>query len=326
MFNYKWKMSNGYPESNGLNVFGTFVCGGGSTMGYKLAGYNHLGGVEIDKPIAEIYKVNHNPKHLYVEDIRDFANRKEFPKELYDLDILDGSPPCSSFTTAGLREKAWGKEKKFNEGQTFQRLDDLFFEYVKLAKRLQPKVIIAENVKGLIQGNARIYMRAINEALIDAGYSVQLFLLNSASMGVPQIRERVFFICHRKDLKFPKLKLGFDERPIPFSEISEDAPTGLLTEKYNRYWEIAKQGKAVGKFLTICKAKWKYPCHTITSGHIYHPLQKRTLIDKEYIKAGSFPSDFNFLKTDAKYIIGMSVPPIMIAQISKQIQIQWLKK
>lgn len=319
-------MSDGYPDKNGLLVFGTFVCGGGSTMGYKLAGYNHLGGVEIDKPIAEIYKVNHNPMHLYVEDIRDFADRDEFPEELYHLDILDGSPPCSSFSTAGNREQDWGKEKKFSEGQTFQRLDDLFFDYIRLAKKLQPKVLLIENVKGLIQGNARSYVRKINEALKDAGYHVQLFLLNAASMGVPQKRERVFFICQRKGLDYPKLKLEFNESIIPLSEISEDHRTNYLTEKYSQYWDDAKEGGTVGKFGTIRKAKYNDACHTITSGDIYHPHQKRTLVDNEYIKAGSFPSDFNFIKTDAKYIIGMSVPPIMIAQISKQIEIQWLKK
>ena len=325
-YNYKWKMSDDYAESNGLLVFGTFICGGGSTMGYKLAGYNHLGGVEIDKPIAEIYKANHNPMHLYVEDIREFAERTEFPEVLYHLDILDGSPPCSSFSTAGNREKDWGKEKKFAEGQTFQKLDDLFFDYIKLAKKLQPKVLLIENVKGLVQGNARSYVRKINEALIDAGYVVQLFQLNSATMGVPQKRERVFFICQRKGLDYPKLKLGFNESIIPFKHISEEHPTGNLTQKYSKYWDDAKEGGAVGKFGSIRKAKWNDACHTITTGDIYHPTQKRTLVDSEYIKAGSFPTDFNFLNTDAKYIIGMSVPPIMIAQISKQIEIQWLKK
>ena len=325
-FNYDWNLSDGYSESNGLKVFGTFVCGGGSTMGYKLAGYNHLGGVEIDKTIAEIYKVNHNPKHLFVEDIREFADRKVFPSELYKLDILDGSPPCSSFSTAGNREEDWGKEKKFAEGQTFQRLDDLFFDYIKLAKKLQPKVIIAENVKGLIQGNARKYVIKINEALIDAGYTVQLFLLNSASMGVPQRRERVFFICHRNDLHYPKLILNFKEQLIPFKEISEDHPEEKMSEKYSHYYDIAKIGKAVGKFKSILKSRWDDACHTVTSGDIYHPKQKRTFSKGEYIKVGSFPNDFNFLKTDPKYIIGMSVPPIMIAQISKQIEIQWLKK
>tara|TARA_R110002167_G_scaffold176613_1_gene376141 strand:+ start:222 stop:1217 length:996 start_codon:yes stop_codon:yes gene_type:complete len=325
-FNYKWNLADGYPESNSLKVFGTFICGGGSTMGYKLAGFEHLGGVEIDPPIADVYKTNHNPKYLYVEDIRDFADRTEFPEDLYDLDILDGSPPCSSFSMAGNREKDWGKEKKFREGQTVQTLDDLFFDYIKLAKKLQPKVIIAENVKGLIQGNAKVYVRKIKAALEDAGYKVQLFLLNAASMGVPQKRERVFFICQRKDLNYPKLKLRFDENIILFSEISENHPTGLLTEKYSQYWDEAKQGGSVGKFKAIKKLKLSSVSNTITTGDVYHPTQKRTLSKTEYSKIGSYPLDYNFLNIDPKYLIGMSVPPIMTAQIATEINNQWFKK
>ena len=220
-FNYKWNLKDGYPNKNGLKVFGTFICGGGSTMGYKLAGFEHLGGVEIDPPIADVYKTNHDPKYLFIEDIRDFANRLEFPKDLYNLDILDGSPPCSSFSMAGNREKDWGKTKVFREGQAEQRLDDLFFDYIRLAKKLQPKVVIAENVKGLIQGNAKAYVHRIKKEFEAAGYKVQLFLLNAASMGVPQKRERVFFICQRNDLNFKPLKLAFDEKPILFGELDE---------------------------------------------------------------------------------------------------------
>lgn len=72
---YDWKKAEAYPNSNGLKVFGTFVCGGGSTMGYKLAGFEHLGGVEIDPRMAEIYTKNHNPKHFYLEDIRDIRGQ-----------------------------------------------------------------------------------------------------------------------------------------------------------------------------------------------------------------------------------------------------------
>jgi DNA (cytosine-5)-methyltransferase 1 len=204
---YRWKLSDGYPGSNGLNVFGTFICGGGSTMGYKLAGFNHLGGVEIDPKIADVYKVNHKPKYLYVEDIREFNKRTDLPDELYNLDLLDGSPPCSSFSMAGNREKDWGKKKVFKEGQALQTLDDLFFDYIALAKKLQPKIVLAENVKGLIQGNAKNYVHKIKKGFEDAGYKVQLFLLNAASMGVPQKRERVFFICQRNDLNLPKFGL-----------------------------------------------------------------------------------------------------------------------
>tara|TARA_R110000803_G_C11946369_1_gene317159 strand:- start:139 stop:1149 length:1011 start_codon:yes stop_codon:yes gene_type:complete len=328
-FSYRWNLSDGYPakgiENHRLKVFGTFICGGGSTMGYKLAGFDHLGGVEIDPPIADVYKANHNPKYLFIEDIREFAERKEFPKDLYDLDILDGSPPCSSFSMAGNREKDWGKTKTFREGQSKQRLDDLFFDYIKLAKKLQPKVVIAENVKGLIQGNAKSYVHRIKKEFELAGYKVQLFLLNAASMGVPQKRERVFFICQRNDLNLPKLNLKFSETSILFSQISEVHSEGLLTEKYSQYWDEAKQGESVGKFKAIKKLKLNSVSNTITTGDIYHPTQKRTLSKNEYCKIGSYPLDYCFKKIDPKYLIGMSVPPIMTAQIAHQIYLQWFK-
>src|SRR6185503_9599664 len=122
--------------------------------------------------------------------------------EFYNLDILDGSPPCSTFSMAGSREEAWGKEKQFREGQAMQTLDDLFFDFIALANKLKPKVIIAENVKGLIQGNAKGYVKEIYQKFEDTGYNVQLFLLNAATMGVPQRRERVFFIGLRNDFEF----------------------------------------------------------------------------------------------------------------------------
>lgn len=74
-------------------------------MGYKLAGFQHLGGVEIDPKMAKIYQTNHTPTYFYLEDIRDFNLRTDLPEELYDLDILDGSPPCSAFSMSGKREE-----------------------------------------------------------------------------------------------------------------------------------------------------------------------------------------------------------------------------
>lgn len=331
-FPYKWNLKDGYPSKdisdNKLKVFGTFICGGGSSMGYKLTGYNHLGGVEIDTPIAETYKKNHNPKYLYNMDIRDFVRKNDFPKELYELDILDGSPPCSTFSTAGLREEGWGKKKKFKEGQKHQRLDDLFFEFISLANKLKPKVIIAENVKGIIQGNAKAYINHINKSFNNGGYNTQLFLLNSASMGIPQKRERVFFICSRKDLKLPKLRLNFREKGIPFSEISDHTDkTQTLTDLYVKYWRNAKEGESVGRMKCCRKVSENKPIHTIDStSNVYHNKYIRSLNDKEYSLCGSYPLDYNFNKIKARYLIGMSVPPVMMAQIAHKIYIQWFKK
>ena len=86
----------------------------------------------------------------------------------------------------GQREKAWGKQKHFKEGQVLQRLDDLVFVYIDTIKKLKPKVAILENVKGIILGNAMAYAKEILKSLNIIGYDVQVFLLNAASMGIPQ--------------------------------------------------------------------------------------------------------------------------------------------
>ena len=332
-FNYKWNLKDGYPNKNGLKVFGTFICGGGSTMGYKLAGFDHLGGVEIDPPIADVYKTNHDPKYLFVEDIRDFANRLEFPEDLYNLDILDGSPPCSSFSMAGNREKDWGKTKVFREGQAEQRLDDLFFDYIRLAKKLQPKVVIAENVKGLIQGNAKAYVHRIKKEFEAAGYKVQLFLLNAASMGVPQKRERVFFICQRNDLNFKPLKLAFDEPSINYGQIEDDVYENKIANCDLQYFNKCEQGKSIstvhpkGNRFNSIKLSKNQVVNTIASGsELYHYEKLKALSNNELKLAGSYPLDYNFKKIEPKYLIGMSVPPVMTAQIATEIYLQWFKE
>ena len=334
-FSYKWYLKDGYPQSNGLKVFGTFICGGGSTMGYKLAGFEHLGGVEIDPEVADVYKENHHPKYLFVEDIRAFADRLEFPEELYNLDILDGSPPCSSFSMAGNREKDWGKEKVFREGQAMQRLDDLFFDYIKLAKKLQPKVVIAENVKGMLQGNAKAYVKRIKDEFEKAGYQVQLFLLNAASMGVPQKRERVFFICQRNDLNFKTLKLVFNEKPILFKNIIDNLEIKKdLTDVQFDLWLKQKptdktladiRGQANG--FTDNLISNNDICPTITSGGKFLLKSKPRWFNKsEYCSCGTYPQDYNFKKIKPQYLIGMSVPPVMTAQIATEIYNQWFNK
>lgn len=331
IFSYKWNLSDGYPtkgiEKNQYNVFGTFICGGGSTMGYKLAGFNHLGGVEIDPEVADVYKANHNPKYLYNEDIREFNKRTDLPKELFNLDILDGSPPCSSFSMAGNREKDWGKEKVFREGQANQKLDDLVFEYCDTIIKLQPKVFILENVKGIIQGNAKVYSKKIVKKMTDAGYNVQVFCLNAASMGVPQKRERVFFIGHKKEFNLPKLELRFNEDPIVSKFVCDKSEgTKPLTELELKYYKETKWG-AVGKFKSNKKYHPDMVANTIVSGSTYyHPTIPRQINDNEFKLIGSYPLDYNFKKIKPQYLIGMSVPPVMTAQIANQIKTQWLDR
>ena len=337
-FPYLWRLADGYPakgiEPHGCKVFGTFICGGGSSMGYKLAGYHHLGGVELDPSIAAIYKQNHHPEHLYIEDIRDFNKRTDLPAELYQLDILDGSPPCSTFSMAGSRDKAWGKEKQFAEGQKLQRLDDLVFVYCDTIEKLKPKVCLLENVAGLVRGNAKVYAKQIVRRLQEIGYNVQTFLLNGATMGVPQMRERVFFIGLRKDFHLPKLVLDFNEAPITYSMIEDDDCSVPVVPCDDAVFDQVPPGsnfscvKPNWRFNSIKLHPNKVP-NTIAASDgscFYHYKLHKRISDRELRLIGSFPMDYNFATKKAQWYIGMSVPPIMIAQISYQIYKQWLSK
>lgn len=338
-FPYSWKLADGYPakgiKANGLKVFGTFICGGGSSMGYKLAGYEHLGGVEIDERVSAIYARNHHPKYLYTEDLRIFNQRQDLPDELYNLDVLDGSPPCSTFSMAGSREKAWGKEKIFAEGQAMQTLDDLVFVYCETIQKLRPKVFLLENVKGLATGNAKSYLRRIFTTMDAAGYDCQVFILNAASMGVPQMRERCIIIGRRKDQHLPSIKLDFKEPPIVFGEIIDrtDLKNNLPPFAQRAYERRLPQdtriydtnrrefGKNTG-YTSFWTPEDKV-CHTLCTTELYLTSIPRAMNATELLKVGSFPLDYDYPNIGRlRFLVGMSVPPVMMAQIAHQIATQ----
>lgn len=351
-FPYKWNLKDAVFTKDKGKVFSCFACGGGSTMGYKLAGFDVIGHNDIDKKMVEVYKINHNPKFSFLESITTFAKRKDLPKELYELDILDGSPPCSSFSMAGNREKDWGKEKVFREGQELQILDTLFFDFIDLAKELKPKVVIAENVKGLLMGNAKQYVRKIYNEFDKAGYYCQHFLLDASKMGVPQRRERVFFIALRKDLanqflhwqdmftELPKIKMEFNEKEIFWDEFeTSDLQITLTSERALKLWSEIKPGQSFSDYpesnsgFGSLKLERKRALPTITSVFrpnsgtgLLHPEIPRILNKIEYCCGGSYPQDYNFFNNQYGYLIGMSVPPVMTAQIASNIYEQWLSK
>ena len=349
-FPYKWTLKDSVFTKDKGKVFSCFSCGGGSSFGYKLAGFDVIGCNEIDPKMMEAYKANHNPKYAYLEPIQTFKLREDLPQELYELDILDGSPPCSSFSMAGNREKDWGKEKKFREGQAEQVLDNLFFDFIDLAKKLQPKVVVAENVKGLLMGNAKEYVRRIYREFDLAGYYCQHWLLDASKIGVPQRRERVFFIAMRKDLatKFlyqqdmftilPKLNIYFNEPEIPFGDF-KDENGRELSDNMKKVWELKMFGDGdmrdghLRKFGSHKYFSQRYLYSNKVSDTITSHEDSLVLFDSprytstnEVCQIGSFPLDYNFNSTKPHYLIGMSVPPIMVAQLSEQIYLQWLSK
>lgn len=320
-------------------------------MGYKLAGFDVIGCNEIDHRMMYAYCQNNNPQFPFLEPIQTFKERKDLPPELFSLDILDGSPPCSTFSIAGSREEAWGKKKKFREGQAEQVLDTLFFDFIDLAKKLQPKVIVAENVKGLLIGEAKDYVRRIYEGFEDAGYYCQHWLLDAQYMGVPQRRERAFFVCLRKDLaspflyykslfeEVPALNLDFNEKPIIFGEVVNGVGREIKSKEMRKRWESRLPTdddfgdvttRLYGKRLTF-NTKFAYldrVCNTLTGKEdsTVHYDKPFYLSIQEVTTIATFPQDYNFVGNKAHYICGMSVPPVMMAQVASRIWEQWLSK
>jgi DNA (cytosine-5)-methyltransferase 1 len=296
--------------------------------------------------MMDAYIANHHPLFPFLEPIQTFKNRADLPKELFHLDILDGSPPCSSFSMAGNREDDWGKEKKFREGQSDQILDTLFFDFIDLAKRLQPKVIIAENVKGLLLGEAKGYVNKILQEFDKSGYFVRYDLLDASKMGVPQRRERVFFSAIRKDLykgvfddmfcTEPSLKVKFNDTENVYSQIREETgeeEAHKLGNKILHYWKLTEPGNSFsdahekGSYFNEIKLHPdKVPPTIRASGLPYDYKEPRTIYKNEVLKIGSFPQDYDFTTNKPGYIIGMSVPPLMTARVAHEIDIQWLSR
>ena len=332
---WKWRFSDYPKEKNGLKVFSCFACGGGSTMGYKLAGCEVVGCCEIDPKINEIYIKNHNPRHNFLMDIRSFNEipNDQLPVELFELDILDGSPPCTTFSMAGEREESWGKKKKFREGQAEQTLDDLSFVFIDTARKLKPKCVIMENVEGLLLGNAWAYVQRIYKEFKDAGYRVKHWLCKGENMGIPQTRHRVFFIAIREDMHFDldKLNMAFNYEPVPYGVIKsgKGIPINHDTLVYKTLCLANQSDLRISDTLVRlgekekcfgAKIAWEHNVlQTLTAKlEYYRGIEKERISAEDITHAQTFPEDYDFATDswcDIAYTCGMSVPPVMIKRI-----------
>lgn len=304
-------------------------------MGYKLAGCEVLGCVEIDPKMNAVYVKNHHPKYNFCMDLRDFnaLPNDQIPEELFGIDILDGSPPCTTFSMAGDREESWGKKKKFREGQKEQTLDDLSFVFIDTARKLKPKVIIMENVEGLILGEAFSYVQRIYTELKEAGYVTHHWLLKGEKMGVPQTRHRVFFVAVQAKLGIDPswLDMTFNYAPITYAMCQEGTVPPMGDDKI--FGQIAR--KAIDS--DQCIADTNLRCGGKLSGfQSYYARPSKVLrtirakddhidldaigyITKETIRnAQTFPRDYDFgsyVRGVWTYICGMSVPPVMMKRV-----------
>lgn len=205
---------------NGLRVVSTFSGCGGSCLGFEMAGYEVLWANEFIPAAQDVYRRNHPGVYLSTENIRNVSTADVLAQagvSVGEIDVLEGSPPCASFSTAGKREAHWGKKKAYSD--TVEQVDDLFFEFVRLIQGIQPKVFVAENVSGLVKGTAKGYFKQILAAMKACGYRVEARLLDAQWLGVPQARQRIIFVGVRSDLgrapAFPK--------PLPYRYSVRDA-------------------------------------------------------------------------------------------------------
>ena len=211
---YKPYIMNDVLEASSKELFtviSTFAGGGGSSTGYRLSGGKILCVNEFVQSAVDTYGANYPNTPILDDDIKkltgeDFLRVAQIQKG--ELDILDGSPPCSAFSVAGKREKGWDKTKKYSDGKEVENIEDLFFEYIRIANDIQPKVIIGENVAGIMMGEAiKKYNEIINE-FEKCGYEAIGKVMNAADFGTPQARKRCFFVAVRNDV-MEKVGLNF---------------------------------------------------------------------------------------------------------------------
>jgi DNA (cytosine-5)-methyltransferase 1 len=293
-------------KPNGLTVATTFAGCGGSSLGYRMAGYRIAWANEFVPIAQDSYRAN--MAKATVLDGRDI--RKVKAAEILkaaglkkgELSIFDGSPPCQAFSTAGKREKGWGKDKTYEHGAK-QKNEDLFFEYIRLIDGLKPKVFVAENVSGLVKGTAKGYFLEILAALKSKGYRVVAKVLDAQWLGVPQARQRVIFIGVREDLGidpiFPKplayrytlrdalpwIRRGmfdpkgqfrvadFSAAPVPTITCSNagqlfvEAEADISRYKVGKLWEALRPGEQHEKHFNLVRAHPDKPSPTICAAN-----------------------------------------------------------
>jgi len=185
-----WKKHQAPRAANAPTVVSTFAGCGGSSLGYSMAGFDERLAVEWEDHAVSTFKLNFPEVPVYHGDIGAITVDEALERTGLtpgDLDVFDGSPPCQGFSTAGKR-------------MVDDDRNQLFREYIRLIKGFRPKVIVMENVSGMIKGEHKRIQGEIMDELRAAGYNVSCKLLSAHLLNVPQKRQRLIFIGTRKDL------------------------------------------------------------------------------------------------------------------------------
>jgi DNA (cytosine-5)-methyltransferase 1 len=296
---------------------------GGSLLGTRMAGFDERLAVEWDRHAVAVMRANFPDLPIYFGDICGLASDVALklagvlPGE---LDLLDGSPPCQGFSTAGRRI--------LNDERNV-----LFREFVRLLRAFRPRAFIMENVPGLVRGKMlAVFTEALHE-LKASGYAVSARILGAKWYEVPQSRERLIFVGFREDTgRVPS-------HPQPFGDaitlrealqgVFED-PSGPETPtptplQINR-WNVTARGEAHYERFGLMRLDWHQPAPTLLkepgSGGHFHPDEPRFLTVPELKRISSFPPEFVLPGTWIQAVnrMGNAVPPLMMFHIARHVR------
>ena len=359
-----------------FTVLSTFAGGGGSSTGYRLAGGKILAINEFVPEAQNTYRENYPNTTIIQGDIKKLTGTylmEQAGIKVSELDILDGSPPCSAFSMAGsishgggnTHADAFGKTKQYSDIKGVSNVEDLFFEFLRVAKDIKPKVIIGENVEGLTMGEAKEYFHKIQNTFEQIGYLVVADVLNASYFGVPQSRKRCFFIGVREDVA-DKIGLNFmtmyqlypqpsdvqttlgeaisdvvnedkEELDFLFDKIGPDKAVGKTLMKMPKDPDKVLTGMDYhekGHHFNLKRSSLRKPCPTITAmGNLAgvagtcHPLEDRKFTIKELKRIMSLPEDFKLTGQHKQQSerIGRMVPPLMMKALAESIYNKVLK-
>jgi DNA (cytosine-5)-methyltransferase 1 len=311
-------------------VISTFAGCGGSSLGYQLAGFHELLAVEWDDNAVQTFRLNFPEVPVYHGDIAKLTGDECMRLagiEKGALGVLDGSPPCQGFSTAGKRK--WDDPR-----------NSLFKEYARLLNELQPKVFVMENVTGMVKGCMKQTYLTIIKTLRECGYRAKGEVMNAMYFNVPQSRERVIIIGVREDLGINPSHPKPQGKPINIREAWKDCPeepaphlSPKLASIIGKIPEWGDGGDVCGAFFSTKRLAWDKPSRTIIKGNVgsracyVHPDGERAITLAEIKRIATFPDQFQFIGGYKMAIerIGNSVPPNLMKAIAEHIKVNILE-
>lgn len=316
------RIMNQQKVKNELTFIDLFSGAGGLLRGFIDAGFEPSFSVEMWEPAIETHNKNYPFVPLINADIRTISN-DDLTEYKDKIDVIVGGPPCQGFSTIGKRLV---KDPR----------NELVFEFIRFVDTIKPKAFLMENVRGLLSSDGGKTKSAIEEEFRRVGYTVISRVLCAADYGVPQVRNRVFFLGFRNDLNivatFPEKThtketyttvgdaindLAGKENEIPNHIPMKHNPTVTERIKYIKEGEgIPKDGLpsdiAYGSRSDYAKNELKNfshvyrrlsrfkPATTMVPGHNafpLHPVENRSLTVREAARIQTFPDDVIFCGT-----------------------------